>query len=49
MIRLGVKSDYPEALPPAEKQKGLQTKKKKLKNFKAVAPKISVDRFSGSI
>jgi hypothetical protein len=44
-----VKSDCPEALPPAEKQKGLETEKKKLKNFNVVAPKISVDRFSGSI
>jgi len=49
MMRLGAKSDCPGALPPAEKQKGLQTKKKKLNNFYAIAPKISVDRFSGSI
>ncbi len=49
MIRLGVKSDCPEALPPAEKQKGLQAKEKKLKEFKAIGQKISVDRFSGSI
>jgi hypothetical protein len=47
--KVGVKSDRHEALPAAEKQMGLQTKKKKLKNFKAIAPNISVDRFSGSI
>jgi len=37
MIRVGVKNGCPEALPPAETQKELQTNKEKVNNFKVIA------------
>jgi hypothetical protein len=38
-----------ESLSPSEMRKGPQAKKKKLKNFKEIVLKFSVDRFPGSI